>query len=156
LKWSERQARNQLFISYSHCDARFLKEFQPHLKFLEESGLVNFWDDQKILPGMKWRKEIEEALARTRVALLLVSPDFLASDFITREELPMLLEAAQKGEVMIWPLLVSSCLFAESPLAVFQAVHDPTRPLDGLKTSERKKVWTQVAAQLASALQEDT
>jgi hypothetical protein len=64
----------------------------------------------------------------------------------------VLLEAAQKGEVMIWPLLVSACLFAQSPLAAFQAVHNPTRPLDGLKTSERKNVWARVAAQLASAL----
>ena len=64
----------------------------------------------------------------------------------------MLLEGAQKDEVMIWPLLVSACLFAESPLSAFQVVHDPTRPLDGLKKSERKSVWAQVAVRLASAL----
>ena len=93
--------RNQLFISYSHSDARHLKEFQPHLKFLEESGLVNFWNDKKIEAGADWRKEIEQALARARVAILLISPDFLVSDFINEYELPALLEAAQKGEVAI-------------------------------------------------------
>jgi internalin A len=144
--------RSQLFISYSHSDERHLKEFQPHLTFLEERGLITFWNDRKLQPGAKWRQEIEQALARTRVALLLISPDFLVSDFINEYELPELLKAAQKGEVMIWPIIVSSCLFAESPLSAFQAVHDPTRPLDGMNRSERKKVWARVAARLASSL----
>jgi internalin A len=144
--------RDQIFISYSHRDSRFLEELQPHLTFLEARGLVNFWNDQKLQPGAKWRQEIEQALARTRVALLLISPDFLVSDFINEYELPELLKAAQKGEVTIWPIIVSYCLFAESPLSAFQTVHDPSRPLDGMNRSERKKVWAQVAARLASAL----
>jgi internalin A len=152
LGWNRSQGRSQLFISYSHRDERHLKEFQPHLKFLEERGLITFWSDRKIKPGTDWRKEIAQALARTRVAILLVSPNFLVSDFINAYELPVLLEAAQKREVTIWPLIVSYCLFAESPLSAFQTVHDPTRPLDGMNRSERQKVWAQVAAQLTSAL----
>ena len=145
--------RNRLFLSYSHRDARYLKEFQPHLQFLEERGLVNFWDDQKIEYGADWRKEIEEALARTKVAILLVSADFLVSDFINHYELPVLLEAAQKGESLIWPIIVGYCLFNASPLSAFQALNDPMRPLERLKKGERQQVWAQVAARLASALQ---
>jgi hypothetical protein len=144
--------RDQIFISYSHSDIRFLEEFQPHLTFLEKRGLVNFWNDRKIEYGAKWRQEIDEALARARVAILLVSADFLVSDFINEHELPVLLEAAQGGEVMIWPIIVGSCLFFQSPLAAFQTLNNPTRPLDALKKSERKNVWSRVAAQLASAL----
>jgi internalin A len=144
--------RNLLFVSYSHGDGRYLEEFQPHLTFLEERGLVSFWTDQKIQPGTRWRQAIEEALSRTKVALLFVSADFLVSDFINRYELPVLLTAAQKGEVMIWPLLVSTCFFAASPLSAYQAMHDPSRPLDRMKKSERQQVWAHVAAQLASTL----
>ena len=147
--------RNQLFISYSHRDTRHLKEFQPHLKFLEARGLVSFWDDQKIAPGADWRKEIEQALARTRVAIVLVSADFLVSDFINEQELPVLLEAAHRGEVRVFPIIVGSCLFFQSPLSAFQALNDPTAPLDALKRSERENVWTRVAAQLASFLKEE-
>jgi len=144
--------RNQLFISYSHRDSRHLKEVKPHLRFLEVRGLVNFWDDQKIAPGAGWRKEIEEALGRTKVALVLVSADFLVSDFINEHELPMLLHATRKGEVAIWPIIVGFCLFFQSPLSAFQALNDPTRPLDALKKSERENVWTRVAARLSSSL----
>lgn len=144
--------RDLLFVSYSHRDFRFLEEFQPHLTFLEERGLMSIWNDQKIQPGTRWQQAIEEALARTKVAIVFVSADFLVSDFINHYELPVLLEAAQKGEVMIWPLLVSTCLFAESSLSAFQAMHDPSRPLDRMKKSERQQVWAQVAARLASAL----
>jgi internalin A len=144
--------RDLLFVSYSHRDTRYLKEFQPHLTFLEERGLLSAWSDQKIQPGTRWQQAIEEALDWTKVAIMFVSADFLVSDFINRYELPELLKAAQKGEVMIWPIIVSYCLFAESPLSAFQAMHDPSRPLDKLKKSERQQVWAHVAARLASTL----
>jgi|SRR5579884_1216719 len=144
--------RNQVFISYSHRDIHFLEEFQPHLTFLEKRSLVDFWNDRKIQSGAKWRNEIEQALARTKVAILLVSADFLVSDFINEHELPVLLEAAHRGEVTIWPIIVGSCLFTQSPLSAFQASNDPTRPLDALKRSERENVWARVAARLASSL----
>jgi formylglycine-generating enzyme required for sulfatase activity len=68
------------------------------------------WDDSRIQPGDIWLDEIEQALARAQVALLLVSPDFLASDFIRRKELPCLFEAAQNdGLIILWvPLLPCS------------------------------------------------
>ena len=68
------------------------------------------WDDSRIQPGDIWLEEIERALERAQVALLLVSPDFLASDFIRRKELPCLLEAAQNdGLEILWvPLLPCS------------------------------------------------
>ena len=144
--------KDQLFLSYSHRDSRHLDELKPHLQFLEERGLVSFWDDQKIEYGADWRKEIEQALARTRIAILLVSADFLVSDFINRYELPVLLEAAQKGESLIWPIIVGYCLFFQSSLSAFQALNDPMRPLERLKKSERQQVWAQVAARLVSAL----
>ncbi len=72
----------ELFISYSRHDEYWLGKIRTHLKPLESLfGLVR-WDDSRIQPGDVWLKEIEGALERAQVALLLVSPDFLASDFI--------------------------------------------------------------------------
>jgi formylglycine-generating enzyme required for sulfatase activity len=105
-----RLQRQELFISYSRKDRAFLERFWTHLSPLETLYGLQRWDDSRIQPGDIWLEEIERALERAQVALLLVSPDFLASDFIRRKELPCLLEAAQNdGLEILWvPLLPCS------------------------------------------------
>src|SRR4051794_7341380 len=88
------QMRDQVFISYSHKDGRWLDRLQVYLAPLERRGSIRRWDDTLIAAGQRWEQEIAEALQRTRVAVLMVSADFLASDFISRVELPRLLGAA--------------------------------------------------------------
>ena len=91
--------RNRVFISYSHCDEAFLKQFRVHLTFWEEQGLLELWSDQEITPSEDWHQTIQEALAETAVAVLLVSPDFLASKYICQQELPVLLRAREEGHI---------------------------------------------------------
>ncbi len=83
-------ARTNVFISYSHKDKKWLERLQAHLKPLERAGLVDRWDDTRIEAGDEWRKEIRQALDAARVVVLLVSADFMASDFIAKDELPPL------------------------------------------------------------------
>ena len=104
-----RVSRKELFISYSHMDRAFLEQFWTHLSPLEEDYGLQRWDDSRIQPGDIWLKEIEQALERAQVALLLVSPDFLASDFIRRKELPALFEAAEKDGLTILWLPIRPC-----------------------------------------------
>jgi len=117
----------QVFISYSHQDKEWLERLKVHLKPLVRSGL-EVWDDTRIQAGGDWRGEIETALAAARVAVLLISPDFLASDFIAEIELPALLEAAEQRGTKILPLILYSSLFADTQLARYQSVNGPTQP----------------------------
>ncbi len=89
--------RHKVFISYSHHDAVMLARLQVHLKRLERDGLVTRWDDTDIRIGERWREKIRQAIGAAKIAILLVSPDFLASDFIAKDELPPLLLAAEKS-----------------------------------------------------------
>src|SRR4051812_33157201 len=75
--------RNQAFISYSHLDSAWLVRLKVLLKPFLKNGRVEVWDDRYIQVGDDWRREIHGGLARARVGVLLVSPEFAASDFIT-------------------------------------------------------------------------
>ncbi|MDX2217300.1 MAG: COR domain-containing protein [Oculatellaceae cyanobacterium bins.114] len=143
--------RNQVFISYSHKDKKWLTQLQTHLKPMIRNESVVPWDDTQIKPGAKWREEIETALATAKVAVLLVSPDFLNSDFIDKNELPPLLEAAEtEGLRIIWiPLKYSG--YEETKMNDYQAAHSPSEPLESLKTAERNKAWVEICKKIKAA-----
>jgi hypothetical protein len=145
--------RTQIFISYSHSDKRWLERLQVHLKPLERTHTIARWDDTLIEPGSKWREEIDKALKAAKVAILLVSADFLASDFIAHNELPPLLKAAEEEGAVILPVIVSPCRFLQTQeLAQFQAVNPPSHPLVGLRRNNREAILVKVAEAVEQAL----
>lgn len=144
--------REHVFVSYSHKDKVWLKRLQDMLKPLVRQGSVSLWSDTDIKAGAKWRDEIEHELKGARVAVLLVSPNFLASDFITQHELPPLLDNARhQGTRILW-VHVSSCLYKESGVAAYQASHDVAQPLDKLRPSKRNEVLVQICQNIKEAV----
>lgn len=98
-------SRDKIFICYSHDDAKWLELVKKHLKPASLSGL-DIWSDERILPGSLWQDEIAQALSQAKVAIVLVSPDFIGSAFITTVELPALLLAQKTDGVTVIPILV--------------------------------------------------
>jgi hypothetical protein len=144
--------RTRIFISYSHEDEEWLKRLRVHLKPLERQGL-DLWDDTKIAAGAEWRDEIDAALKSAKVAILLISADFLASDFIVDNELPPLLEAADRDDCTVLSLLVHPSLFADTPeLSRFQTVNPNAIPLAELSTADRETVLVALARQVGSLI----
>lgn len=147
--------RDQVFISYSHKDDEHLQRLKVHLKPFEREHQIKVWSDKKIKASQKWREEIQNALERTAVAILLLSADFLSSDFIMDNELPPLLDAAETKGVKILSVILKPCAFNQFPnLAKFQAVNDPTKPLISLDESDREQKWAEVAQITKEALDE--
>ncbi|RKR14799.1 leucine rich repeat (LRR) protein [Maribacter vaceletii] len=134
--------KNKIFISYSHKDKLWLEKVQTNLKAMGHS--INeehdVWDDTKIKVGDKWRDEIENALENARIAILIISTEFLASDFIQSDELPTLLRNAKNNGTRILPLIVGHCFFNNNKnLSEFQAINSPEKPLNSLTPSEIEK-----------------
>ena len=148
--------REKVFVSYSHRDKEWLDRLQTHLRPLEREGLIERWDDTRIEAGLEWHKEVRSALAASRVAVLLVSADFLASDFIATEELPTLLMSAEAQGLVILPMIISPSRFEKTPLARFQAINPPSRPLVGLSTNEQEAMFVRMANAVEHALESST
>jgi hypothetical protein len=144
--------RDQVFIGYSHKDdKRWLKDLQTHLKPCIRNGSVTAWSDKQIAPGSKWFPEIKAALASTKVAVLLVTPNFLASDFIHEHELTPLLKEAEKGDVRIIWISVRACAYKETPLKDYQAANDLDKPLASMK-ADRDKAWVRICEEIKKAV----
>jgi hypothetical protein len=146
--------RDKVFISHSRKDSEWLARVQTHLEVLENLGIpVQVWDDTQIKAGMRRREEIEKALAGAKVAILLVSTDFLRSDFISEDELPPLLKAAHQDGATILPLILKPSLFDQhKELYEFQAVNDPEEPLSTLEESEQDKVMVALARRVVELM----
>jgi Domain of unknown function (DUF4062)/TIR domain len=142
--------RLRIFVSYSRHDAAWLQRLRVHLKPLERDGLIDLWDDTRIAAGSLWRVEVDAALDSARVAVLLISGDFLASDFIADNELPPLLEAADRDGCTIMPLLVQPSLFEQTQLSRFQAVNRDSSTLGELPTADQEKIMVRLAKEIAA------
>ena len=142
-----------IFISYSHKDRKFFDEFNTMLAPAVRGGRLDPWHDQKLAPGALWEEEIEKALQSAQIAVLLVSPNFLASHFIADRELAPLLDAArQKGLVIFW-IYCSACMYEQTEIASYQAAHNIARPLDMLSKPERQGVLSAVCAKLLKVVE---
>jgi hypothetical protein len=151
---SRTQERTKVFISYSHKDEKWLRRLEVHLRPLVRDSDIDIWDDKRIQPGSNWREEIGKAVESAKVAVLLVSADFLASDFIAADELPPLLIAAKENGVAILPVIVRPSRFRHiTALSQYQAVNDPTKPLEGMSKHKQEEVFVQVSEHVASAVE---
>jgi hypothetical protein len=146
------QATKPVFISYSHKDAKWLEKLRQFLRPLEEQELIRVWDDNEIRPGSDWLGEIRQALELARVAVFLVTQEFLNSPFIRNEELPTLLEAAKNKGCLIFWIAVSSTTFEDSPLAKFQGAIPPSKPLDLMSEPEQNQVFVEIFRKMKAAV----
>jgi hypothetical protein len=140
-----RTHRLAIVIIYSRKDRRWVELLLTHLKPLARVLSFEIWEDSRIKPGTKWRHEIEDALNNAVAAILMVSKNFMASDFVMNDEVPVLLRNAEERGTVIMPLIVAPSLFSKSVLSGFQPVNSPDEPLSKLSTYKRDEVLVRLA-----------
>ncbi len=141
-----------VFVSYSHVDVEWLKRLQKFLNPLETQGLVRIWDDTKIQPGAEWLEEIRNYLASAKMAVLLVTQEFLNSDFIQKEEVSSLLAKAQQKGLKIFWIPVKYSTVKHSVLEKYQAAYDPEHPLEMLDEAHQNKAMVEICEKIRTAL----
>ena len=146
-------ARTKAFISYSHQDEQWRDRLMTHLAILERRGWLHVWTDTRINVGEIWKTEIENALSESRVAVLLISPAFLASTFIWQEEVPRIMKHCKEG-MLILPVIARPCAWQLAPdLAQLQARPANGRPLSTGSDAQIDLDLTAFAYELASHLE---
>lgn len=118
-----------LFYSYAHSDEALCRELQKHLTALKRAGLIRDWYDRKIDPGSEWAVEIQNAMERASLILLLISADFLASKYIFDVELPFAIERQKSGLAKVIPILLRPVEWRDLPFAKFQVLPAQALPV---------------------------
>lgn len=142
----------RLFYSYSHRDEEFRQTLETHLSFLRRGGLIAEWHDRMIGAGSDWKGDIDRNLTSADIVLLLVSADFIASDYCWSEEMTKALRRHEAGEGRVVPVILRPCRWLSTPLAKVQAV-----PRDGKAVTDwlnRDAAFDDVAAAIERMIHE--
>jgi hypothetical protein len=126
---AEPEGKIELFYSYSHKDEEMREHLEKHLSILRRTGEVTVWHDRRIDAGGGWKDEIDEHLESARIILLLISADFLASDYCWNVEMARALERHRSGEAVVIPVMLHPVDFEGAPFASLQALPRDARPV---------------------------
>jgi predicted GTPase len=118
----------EVFISYSKQDKELRDGLLAHLRPLEGEGIIT-WYDRQVLPGTEWDEVIKARLNAADIILLLISADFLATDYCTQVEIPEALRRHEAGEATVMPVILRSCGWKYTDLAKIQAYPEKAKPI---------------------------
>ena len=149
----------KVFISYAHKDNEFKEKLLEMLKGLIDREVIQIWQDHQIEAGDVWYEEIQSAMRNCQMAILLISQSFLNSEFIQREEVPILLQKRKREGMRVIPIIVRPCMWQEDPvLSTIQALPREGRPVIRFPVANgrRDEIWVEIALSIgrrARALQ---
>lgn len=119
----------KIFCCYAHEDASYLAKLKTHLAPLQRQGLINIWSDTNISPGTNWEHEITRELTTAQIILMLISPNFMDSDYCYCKEMRTALERHERGEVCVIPIILRPTFWQIAPFQKIQALPKDGKPL---------------------------
>lgn len=139
---SEDRAKS-IFFSYSHRDESLRDELETHLKLLERKRIISTWHDRKILPGQEWDHEIDVRLERANIILMLISSDFMASQYCWDNEVSRAIERHNAKLATVIPIILRPCDWTGAPFSHLQGLPTGMRPITDWPN--RDQAWSEVA-----------
>src|SRR5262245_27907018 len=105
-----------VFCAYASSDEEYGQQLENHLSTLPQQGVITFWHDQQIRPGDNLKDTITTHISQASIILLLVSDDFIASDFCAGPEMKRVFQRHEQGEVRVVPVIIRPCDWRDLPL----------------------------------------
>ncbi|GAM97729.1 hypothetical protein U91I_01357 [alpha proteobacterium U9-1i] len=143
--------QKKLFISYSHADSALLAVLRTHLKPLERTGVIAPWFDGYLVPGDDIDAQVRRALETAELVALLVSPDFLASDYCYDVEMQSAVRRHEAGAARVVPIIARECQWHGAPFGRLVAVPSDGKPIMSAHWPDKDAAWTIVAKGIESA-----
>lgn len=145
----------KLFISYSSKNAEYISRFVTHLQVLKTNGTIEPWYDRMIEPGKKWDESIRREMKNSDLVIFLLSPDFLATDYIMKTELPLAIKQFGNEDSKFFFIELQPCSWEMTELAKFQQTGDPKKPVKNILTigqHDNDQQWKEVIKVLEERL----
>ncbi len=142
----------ELFYSYAHKDEKLRDELAKQLAILKRQKIIKEWHDRKIAAGTEWKGQIDQHLETAHIILLLISADFIASDYCYDTELKRAMERHEKGKARVIPIILRACAWQNAPFGKLQAL-----PKDGKAVTSwgnRDEAFEDVARGIKRAIEE--
>ncbi|MBA2393034.1 MAG: TIR domain-containing protein [Ktedonobacteraceae bacterium] len=142
----------EIFCCYAREDQPHLLKLRTHLKLLEREGILNIWHDMDIAPGAEWEEEINKHLNNAHIILLLISSDFMASDYCYGKEMKRAMERHERKEACVIPILLRPGIWQDAPFAKLQILPKNARPVTDWRS--RDQAWSAIAQEIHQAAKE--
>ena len=144
----------EVFFSYSHRDEGLRDQLANHLNLLQRRGVITAWHDRNIGAGKEWEGEINTHLHSAHVILLLISSDFLASDYCYGVELDRAMERHEAGEARVIPVILRAVEWKDAQFGRLQALPTDARPISSWPNLD--EAFANVARGIRVAIEELT
>jgi hypothetical protein len=132
----------KIFFSYSKHDREFLEQLIRQMAALRRSDKIAPWDDHQILPGEEWNDEVKKQLNKADIILLLISSDFLSTDYIWEVEIKMAMERHERKEAVVIPIFIRHCDWSGMPFGKLNGLPTKAKPVTDYP--DRDKAWLEV------------
>lgn len=133
----------KIFYCYSHKDEQFREALETHLAILKRQNIAIDWHDRKIIPGQEWDSEIETHLNESDVIILLISADFIASNYCYCKEMDLALNKHKEGSAFVLPIIVRPVDWMTAPFAKLQALPRNGKPIT--TWANQDEAWLDIA-----------
>ncbi len=144
----------EIFCCYARKDQQLLNDLKAHLIPLQRQGLIALWADTDINAGSEWEKEIEKHLNTAQIILLLVSPDFMASEYCYSNEMKRSVERHERGEASVIPVILRPVFWQEAPFGKLQALPTNAKPVIDPSWHSPDEAFFDVAQGIHKVIQE--
>ena len=133
----------KVFISYCHKDENYKNQLETHLKILQRQNIISPWNDRRIIVGENWEPEIDRNLDEADIIILLISADFVASNYCYDIELRRAIERHDKNDAIVIPVFVRKCNWSKAPFRNIQGLPKDAKPVKNFK--DKDEAWTEIS-----------
>jgi TIR domain-containing protein len=144
----------KIFFCYAREDEPLLNKLKAHLSSLHRLGLIDIWHDRNISAGTEWEREIDKHLNTAQIILLLISPDFMNSDYCYGIEMKRAMERHQRNEARVIPIILRSTFWQNAPFSKLQLLPKDGKPVLGSDWRNQDEALTNVVEGIHQVVRE--